>query len=46
MVNVSQHDFQELVGYDGAAVCKPKQGVICEDCLDAHGTSMDDTFMT
>lgn len=46
MVDVGENDLKELVGYDGASISKTKQGVIGEDCLDSHGSSMENTFMT
>lgn len=45
MINICEYDLQELVGYDGASVGKTKQGVIGEDCLDSHGSSVENTFM-
>lgn len=45
VVDVRQHHLQELVGEDGAAVSKPKEGVVSEDGGQAHGAGMQDAFM-
>ena len=45
MINIREYDLQELVGYDGASIGETKQGVISEDCLDSHGSSVENTFM-
>ena len=45
MIDVGENDLEELVGYDGASIGKTKQGVIGEDRLDSHGSSVENTFM-
>ena len=45
MIDVGENDLEELVGYDGASIGKAKQGVIGEDRLDSHGSSVENTFM-
>ena len=46
MVNVHQHNLQEFVSEDGAAVRKAKERVVGEHCLHTQCAGMQDTLMT
>lgn len=46
MINIREYDLQELVSNDGTSIGKTEQGVIREDRLDSHGSSMENPFMT
>ena len=45
MVNICQNHLQELVGENGAAISKAKEGVICEYCGERHGAGVKDPLM-
>jgi len=46
VINVTQSEFQKLVGQDAGSVCKSKERMIRKDSAQTHRPSMEDTFMT
>ena len=45
MVNISQNNFQQFVGQNGAPVCKPKQRVVGEHCPDSQRPGVQDSLV-
>lgn len=45
MVDISEHDFKELVGDYRTGISEPKQRVIGEDSRYTHGACVKDTLM-
>jgi hypothetical protein len=46
VINVRECELEELVHDDTAGVGESKERVICEACLESHGSSMNDGFVT
>lgn len=46
MINITQREFEELVGQYTPSVCESKQRMISEDRPQPHGPTMQNCFMT
>lgn len=45
MIGIRQGELKNLVCQNGAGISKPKQGMVCEHCPQAHCTGMEHGFM-
>lgn len=46
MANVAQAEFQQLVCHDTARIAETEQAMFCEDRVQAHRPSMQQSFVT
>jgi hypothetical protein len=46
MIDIAQGELQELVGQYTGSIREAKEGVVREDCSEAHSTSVEDCLMT